>query len=114
VSVMTACTGTTTSSSGISGDLTFAGGGEVISTSRTPWSSAPLHLQPGSVIAYAEDGTQRGSVSFPAGQGFSLSLAPGTYRLIPMSSGSDAVCLPRNVIVIGGWYETVRLTCFIK
>src|SRR5439155_2121708 len=111
VSVMTACTGTTTSSSGISGDLTFAGGGEVISTSRTPWSSAPLHLQPGSVIAYAEDGTQRGSVSFPAGQGFSLSLAPGTYRLIPMSSGSDAVCLPRNVIVIGGWYETVRLIC---
>jgi hypothetical protein len=109
VSVMTACTDSTTSSSGISGDLIFVGGGQIIPTSSIPWSPAPPHLYPGSVIAYAEDGTQRGSVSFPDGQGFSLSLAPGTYRLVPTSG--DAFCRPRNVTVIGGWYETVRLTC---
>lgn len=90
--------------SGIKGDLVYSGG--------PASSSASPVLEPGSVIAYAEDGTQKAGTTFAQGQGFSLSLPPGTYKLVA-TSGS-AYCPSQNVTVASGGFQSVRITCSVK
>jgi hypothetical protein len=96
----------TTLSSGVKGDLSYVGGPLVV-------SPAARHLEPGDVIAFAEDGTRVGEVHFPEGQGFSLSLPPGEYRLVATSG--DAQCPDRTrVLVSPNSFETVHIHCDVR
>ncbi len=114
---LTACTNSTvpgppggsqatpTSSTGVKGDLTYVGGPALS-------SPASLQLEGGSVLAYTQDGSERGATEFPEGQGFVLPLAPGTYRLVAISG--DASCPSRSVTVESDRYEAVRIRCDIR
>ncbi len=93
----------TSLSSGVKGDLSFVGGPLVASpTARL--------LRPGDVVAFAEDGTEAGAIHFSEGQGFSLSLPPGRYRLVATSG--DARCPDGiKVTVLPNDYKIVRIRC---
>ena len=92
-------------SSGVLGDITYVGG-------PGPASPAALRLRPGSVTAFTPGGVQRAVAVFAEGHGFSIPLAPGTYRLV--SKSGDARCPARTVTVLPGGYETVRIRCSVK
>jgi hypothetical protein len=96
----------TTLSSGVKGDLSYVGGPLVVSPTAR-------HLEPGDVVAFAQDGTQAGAIHFPEGQGFSLSLPPGEYGLVATSG--DARCPDRlRVTVSPNSYEAVHIRCDVK
>jgi hypothetical protein len=70
-------------------------------------------LEPGDVVAFAEDGTQAGAIHFPEGQGLSLSLPPGEYRLVATSG--DARCPDRTWVTVSpNSYETVHIHRDVK
>jgi hypothetical protein len=93
----------TTLSSGVKGDLSYVGGPSVV-------SPAARHLEPGGVVAFADDGTQAGAIHFSEGQGLSLSLPPGEYRLVATSG--DARCPDGiKVTVSPNRFETVHIRC---
>ena len=92
----------TTLSSGVKGDLSYVGGPPLV-------SPIARHLEPGDVVAIAEDGTQAGRILFPEGQGFWLSLPPGEYQLVATSG--DAQCPDSWVTVSPKSYRTVHLLC---
>ena len=73
----------TTLSSGVKGDLSYVGGPPLV-------SPIARHLEPGDVVAIAEDGTQAGRILFPEGQGFWLSLRPGSISLSRRAAMLDA------------------------
>jgi hypothetical protein len=77
-----------------------------------PQSPASPHLEPGGVIAGDEGGIEQGATNFREGLEFSLSLPPGTYRLVATST--NAQCLSRKVTVEPGRYEAVKIRCSIK
>ena len=95
----------TAPSSGVKGDLSYVGGPPLV-------SPIARHLEPGDVVAIAEDGTQAGEILFPEGQVFWLSLPPGEYQLVATSG--DAQCPDSRVTVSPNSYETVHIRCDVK
>jgi hypothetical protein len=100
--LVVACTKGPTS--GVRGDLTYVGGPNPSALFGVP--------QPGRVVAYGQDGVEADSADFRPGEGFTLSLAPGTYRLAATSG--DADCRPKTITVVPDTYETVRVRCSVK
>ncbi len=92
-------------SSGVKGDLSYVGGPPLV-------SPIARHLEPGDVVAIAEDGTQAGEILFPEGQVFWLSLPPGEYQLVATSG--DAQCPDSRVTVSPNGYETAHIRCDVK
>jgi hypothetical protein len=64
------------------------------------------------VIAYDEGGGEAASADFVEGQGFTLSLAPGTYRVVGVSG--EAVCSSKTVTVEADTLETIRFRCGVR
>jgi hypothetical protein len=92
-------------SSGVSGDLVYIGG-PAASAATSP------HLEPGSVTALTPDGVNRAGSTFSEGEGFTLYLDPGTYRLV--SKSGDAKCPEATVTVVADRFETIRIRCSVK
>jgi len=87
--------------SGVRGWLTYEGG---------PFPAAFDHYrEPGSVVAYAQDGSEAATESFDHGEGFTLRLSPGTYRLQP--SSGEAQCPELTVDVHRDEYSIVPIVC---
>jgi hypothetical protein len=63
-------------------------------------------------VAIAQDGEIVGRVMFPEGEGFSIALDPGTYRLDAFSG--DVRCPDTTVTVLVERYEIVRIRCSVK
>jgi hypothetical protein len=92
----------TSPASGVTGELRYVGG---------PAPGNSPHLEPGRVVAYAENGREAGTVDFQEGEGFSLTLPPGTYTIVP--SSGDAGCQTSTVTVVEGEYTTVHVECSV-
>jgi len=88
--------------SGVTGELRYVGG---------PAPGNSPHLEPGRVVAYAEDGREAGTVDFQEGEGFTLTLPPGTYTIVP--SSGDAGCPTSTVTVVEGEFATVHIECSV-
>jgi hypothetical protein len=102
VAIVVASAGCTRNQSGIEGDLQYVGGP----------TGGPYGPEPGHAVAYSAEGSEAGSVDFAVGEGFRLSLQPGTYRIV-FSSG-DAHCPEQTVTVRANSYEPVSERCDVK
>jgi hypothetical protein len=89
--------------SGITGSLTYVGG---------PASGVSKHREPGEVVVYSTEGEEVAHTSFAEGDGFSISLNPGTYRLVP--SSGDADCSELTVDVVTDRFVDVQIKCSVK
>jgi hypothetical protein len=89
--------------SGVRGDLRYVGG---------PAPGDPGSREPGSVVAFAADGSEAASADFEEGKTFELRLEPGTYKLA-FTSG-DAQCPDRSVAVPSDNFQAIRELCSVK
>jgi len=88
--------------SGIAGNLTYAGGPPGLSSN---------HGEPGEVVVYLQDGEEVARASFGEGDGFSISLSPGTYRVLPRSG--DADCQELTVNIAPGEFQPLSVVCSV-
>jgi len=88
--------------SGITGKLTYAGGPSGLSSN---------HGEPGEVVVYLQDGEELARSSFREGEQFSISLGPGTYRVVPTSG--DADCQELTVNVAPGEFQPLSVVCSV-
>ena len=88
--------------SGITGKLTYAGGPPGLNSN---------HGEPGEVVVYLQDGEELARASFGEGDGFSIPLSPGTYRVLPTSG--DADCQELTVNVAPGEFQPLSVVCSV-
>ena len=98
VIAMTSCT----PKSGITGSLTYVGG---------PAPGVSNRPEPGEVVVYSQEGAEVARASFAEGEGFSIPLRPGTYRVVPDSG--DAGCSELTVDVVEDQFVDLPITCSV-
>jgi len=91
-----------TPKSGISGSLTYVGG---------PPPGTSDHPEPGELVVYSQDGAEVAHASFAEGEGFSIPLTPGTYRVVPKSG--DAGCSELTVDVMADQFVDLPIKCSV-